>query len=171
MDFFSLVLLNAALFIRPAELIPEFQEAPLYNVLILTCLALSFPAVIGQLTGRSLRANPISACVVGLLLAVVFSHLSHLNLTLARWGGYDFLKIVLYYLVTVAVVNSPARLCRFLPCLVGLVTLVAGLTLLHYFGIVTLPNMRVLAGGDRCHDRRDVRGSATSRPWDLCRSQ
>jgi putative inorganic carbon (HCO3(-)) transporter len=144
MDFLFLVFLNAALFIRPAELIPEFQEAPLYNVLILICFALSFPAVIRQLTGRSLMANPISACVVGLLLAVFLSHLSHLNLTLARWAGFEFFKVVLYYFVIVAVVNSPARLCRFLPCLVGLFTLVAGLTLLHYFGIVTLPNMSVL---------------------------
>jgi hypothetical protein len=144
MGFYLFVLVNAALFIRPSEIVPGLEAIPIYNILISSCLLVSFPAVRRELTRRRLVTTPISVCVVGMLAAVMLSHLSHYNLSYTRDVGLDFIKVVLYYLLLVAVLNSPARLRRFLVYLAGMIGGVAVLSLLHYHGIVTIPSMKVV---------------------------
>jgi hypothetical protein len=144
LGFYLFVLVNAALFIRPSEIVPGLEAIPIYNILISSCLLVSFPAVQRELTRRRLIATPISVCVLGMLAAVMLSHLSHYNLRYARDAGLDFLKNVVYYLLLVAVLNSPLRLRRFLVYLAGLIAGVTVLSLLHYHGIVTIPSMKVI---------------------------
>src|SRR5256885_15009200 len=52
-----LMLAAGALLFRPADLIPALAGAPIYEVLIVACLVVSLPRVLGQLTARSLREN------------------------------------------------------------------------------------------------------------------
>src|SRR5262249_38202472 len=99
MSFYLFILVNAVLFVRPAEIVPELEGAPIYEVVILVCLAASAVAVLQQLTARSLGRRPITVCVLGLLVAVVLSHLSHGSLGEAGTFGLLFVKIVLYYLL------------------------------------------------------------------------
>jgi hypothetical protein len=73
MGFFLFLLVNATLFIRPAEIIPELLDLPIYNVLILSCFGVSFPAVVRRLRARALAEEPLSMCVVGLLVVVTCS--------------------------------------------------------------------------------------------------
>ena len=49
MSFILFVLVNATLFLRPAELAPELTNLPfgIYEALILSCLALSLPQILG----------------------------------------------------------------------------------------------------------------------------
>src|SRR4051812_17260824 len=76
LGFALFVLVNATLFVRPTELLEGLDGWPIYNVLILGCFAVSWPAVLQQLAPGSLAGRPITVCVFGLLAAVVVSHLS-----------------------------------------------------------------------------------------------
>jgi len=146
--FFLLVLVNAALFIRPSEIIPDLEAIPIYNLLISSCFLLAFPAVQRELTRRSLVETPISVCVLGLLPAVVLSHLSHFQRGYAQDAGISFLKVLVYYLLIVAVLDSPGRLSRFLNWLAVMIGVVTLLALLHYHGIMTVAHMNVMERDD-----------------------
>ena len=49
LDFALVLVLNAVLFIRPAEIIPALANMPIYNWVILTCLAVSLATILNQL--------------------------------------------------------------------------------------------------------------------------
>src|SRR3954452_8179869 len=70
------LLLNATLFMRPAEIVPQLEGWPIYNAIILCCLALALPQMLQRLQGRSLLADPITLCVFGILPAIVLSLLA-----------------------------------------------------------------------------------------------
>jgi putative inorganic carbon (hco3(-)) transporter len=152
MGYFLFLLVTATLFVRPAEIFPVFH-APIYEYLILACLAVSLPAVLKQLTATSLCENPITACVIGLWAAVVLSHLSHASIWGARSSGFMFFKIVVYYLLLVANVDSEERIKSFLRWLLLLITLVASL------GLLSANNVIELAGGDFLEQRQDDKES------------
>lgn len=142
MAYFLFILLNATLFIRPAEFLPDLAAVPIYLYLILACLLFALPQVASQFT--SLSRNPMTVCVLGLLVAVVLSHASHLDLWSARWNGFDFAKIVLYYLLLVGLLNSERRLKSFLTWLALFITAEAGLALLVERNIISLPGIESL---------------------------
>ena len=126
MGYFLFLLVTATLFVRPAEIFPAVHAWPIYEYLILACLAVSLPGVLSQLSAKSLAENPITACVIGLWAAVVLSHLAHFFLWDARMSGFMFFKIVVYYLLLVANVDSEERLKSFLRWLLLLITLAGG---------------------------------------------
>src|SRR5258707_7739294 len=76
LGFLVFLIVNATLFVRPAEIIPELLGLPIYQVLILTCLVFSLPAVVQQLSLNSLYSRPITACVLALLAAIAMSQLA-----------------------------------------------------------------------------------------------
>src|SRR5262245_22745546 len=139
MRFFLFILVNAVLFVRPAEIVPELEGAPIYEMVILVSLAASATGVLQQLTTQSLAGRPITVCVLGLLVAVVLSHLSHGMLSEAGTFGVLFLKIVLYYLLLVAVVDTPARMRQFLGWVGVLILALTALALLQHHGTIDLP--------------------------------
>src|SRR5438046_3065166 len=112
--FFLFILLNATLYVRPAEIVPGLLGLEIYQTLIIACLAVSFTSVLAQLSIRSLESRPITVCVIGLAFAVVLSHLANVYLSAALLQGWDFLKVVLYYLLFVGLIDSPARIPQFL---------------------------------------------------------
>ncbi len=140
--FALLVLVNVALFLRPAELVPALESAPVYEVAILAALALSAGTVLGQLDPAALAARPITAFVLGLLASVVLSHLSRLATYEARASGVMFAKVVLYYLLLVAGLRTPLQLQAFLWCLAGLMCAQVTLGLLQYFGHIDIEALR-----------------------------
>jgi len=139
MQYAFFQLLNAILFIRPAELIESLEPMRLYQLAIIGCLAVSYPSVISQLNGRSLRERPMTLCVVGLLAAVVLSHLQFGSLYDARTTGSEFGKVVLYFLLLQAVLDRPDKFQRFLTGLVLYTLVAATLALLQFHGIVDIP--------------------------------
>lgn len=144
MAFFVFLLLNAVLFIRPEELFPELAGLQIYQALILTCTLLSAGSVLRQLTWTSLRQQPITVCVIGLLAAVTLSHVSRLRFGLAWEEAYEFTKVVLYYLLFLGIVNTPARLRWFLVALLAFIVVLTGLALLQYRGLVNFEALRTL---------------------------
>src|SRR5260370_8686708 len=104
--FFLFVLLNAVLFIRQAEIMPELTGLPIYEWVILACLAVSIPGVLALLKPSSLVQQPITVCVLVLLPPIILSHLAHFNLYSARWSAYDFFHVAIYYLFFVSLLTS-----------------------------------------------------------------
>jgi hypothetical protein len=153
-DFWWFLLVNAMLFIRPAEFAPALLGLPIYEATILACLAASFPVALGQLRGPALTNQPINACVVALLPAIVLSHLSNGHITEAWTAGFEFLKVILYYVLLLGVVNSVARLRWLLLSLAGFAAAVTALALLHFHRVVHVAAIEFVetafpdAGGD-----------------------
>jgi O-antigen ligase len=142
LGFGLFVLANAALFIRPMDLSPELQDVPTYEPLIIACLVVSLPCVLRQLSPGSLGSQPITACVLGLLPAVVLSHVfSTFYLGGARESGVAFAKVVVYYLLLVGLVDSGRRLRQFLYWLVVFTVILTVLALLQYHGTINIPSL------------------------------
>ena len=112
---FALFLLTTAtLFLRPAELFVWLADTPIYEVLILGTLALTFQSVLGHFRQFMLARQPISLCVVGVFLAICISHLQYIYVGGALDSGTLFLKTMTYFGLLVTVVNTPSRLKTFL---------------------------------------------------------
>jgi O-antigen ligase len=133
--FFLFLLLNATLFIRPSEIIPALQDLHLYLIVIIPCLALAFPAVLDELRGRTLNKAPLTMCVLGILAAILLSDLAHFNLVGMAAAGFEFAKVVAYFLLMIALVNSMSRLRLFLLCFTFFALIVTGLAVLQYHGL------------------------------------
>jgi hypothetical protein len=114
MRFFLFILANAMLFIRPSELVPGLGEFELYRYAIALCLLVSFPVVVQQLFARCAGVPPIAGCVLGLLPAVLLSHISHGNGEEAFAQGLEFFKVLVYFLLFLGLVTTMARLRQFL---------------------------------------------------------
>lgn len=142
--FIFFLLVNAVLVIRPSEIIPAVAAWNIYEWVILACLAVSFPAVLGLLSPTSLSRQPITVCVLCLLPAILLSHLTHGNLYSARWTAFEFFKVVVYYLLFMANVSSASRLRLFLVWMVGLVAVLTVIALLQYHGVIDIPALAVL---------------------------
>ena len=142
MDFFLFVLANAALFIRPPEIVSSWQDLQIYLYLMLACLVFAFPAVLEQFRPATLERRPITLCVLGLLLMGLLSNLTDADALFTE--GVEFAKVVVYYLLLVAVVNTPARLRRFLLCLAAFAGVVTLLAVLDYHEVINLPTLQAL---------------------------
>jgi O-antigen ligase len=173
--FALFLVLNATLFVRPGEIVPALIGWEIYQALILLCLLAAFPAILEQLQARSLESRPITVCVLALLLAVVLSHLSHARLEEAALFGWDFFKLVLYFLLFVGLVTTPDRLRTLLRCLIVFAAFTTTLAILQYHGYITLPNLDPIKEGylDRTAGRdstvvRLVGSGLFHDPNDLC---
>ncbi len=148
MDFFLFLLVNFTLFVRPSELVPDLAEVPIYNILIVAGLIVSASRILQKLRPDNLIRDPITFCVVGLLAAVFMSHMVRMDTIPARYEALDFLKHVLYYLLLVSTVNSLDRLRTFLSAIAIFATIGAGIAILHYYSIITVPSLSVLEYND-----------------------
>jgi O-antigen ligase len=137
--------LTGILFIRPAEILPGLEAVPLYEIVILCCLVVSLPAVLGHLRAKMLASRPINLCVLGLLPAVLLSHLTHFQLRLALESGTIFAKILVYYLLFVSLVTTLPRLRWFLFWLVGFVSVLTVVALLQFYGVIDLQSLKAVA--------------------------
>ncbi len=140
LSFFLFILLNAVLFIRPVELFPSLGELPIYNVIMVASLAVSASALIAQVAA-SIGQNPINTCVLGMLFSVLMSHLNSLRIREAIDCAIDLSKVLLYYYLLVSVLDSSARIRRFLVWLCLFVLVLVSLALLHYHKIITIESL------------------------------
>ena len=112
---FALFLLTTAtLFLRPAELFIWLADMPIYEVLILGTLALTFQSVLGHFRQFMLTRQPISLCVLGVFVAIGISHFQYIYVGGVIDSGTLFLKTLIYFGLLVTVVNTPSRLRMFL---------------------------------------------------------
>jgi putative inorganic carbon (hco3(-)) transporter len=147
-DFALFLLLNGVLFIRPEELIPAIAGAQIYYWVILGNLLLCAPAILKQLEFEELWKNPVTVCVLGVLAAIFASHLARFDLWSARMGAFEFLKVALYFLLLMSVVNSKKRLLWFLAAIVVFTLAVNVLAVLQYHGKIQIEALTVLMEND-----------------------
>lgn len=143
--YFFFILLNATLFIRPAEIVEGWAELPIYNYVMVGCLFFSYPVILRKLRVEELLRAPTTLCLVGVLLMVVVSHLAHLFTWGARYFGIEYLKVLLYYLVLVSVIDSADRLRGFLRWLVLFNAAVSVLALLQYYEVIDIAALTAFA--------------------------
>jgi len=142
MQYALLVIVTAVLFIRPSEIIPEVEGEPIYQAAILACLVCSFPRVLAQFSADRLKQSPVTALVLSLWLSAVVSQVVQQYLSEARSIGVEFGKVLLYFLLVVGVVDTYARLRKFVMCLAGLIAVATLLAVLQYHGYLDLPGLR-----------------------------
>jgi hypothetical protein len=143
------LLVNAALFLRPAEIVPGLIGLEIYLFLIVPCLLIAFPAVWEQLSVRALDGNPITVCVIALLPAVILSHMCRFHVGGAAASGWEFFKVVIYYLLFVCLVTTPERLLRFFFWLAIFASILALIAVLEYQDWIHLPTLKTLGAMER----------------------
>jgi O-antigen ligase len=141
--FFLFLLANAALYLRPADLLGD-PDLQVYLGLMIICLLISCRPILEQLMPASLGVRPITVSLLGLLACVALSHLSHLRFHDVLSATYEFSKLILYYLLLVAVVDSTKRLNSFLTWFVLFVLIVSILGFLQYCDWIDLPALQQL---------------------------
>jgi O-antigen ligase len=139
--FVVFLLLNAVLLIRPAETVQALVGLPIYEVAILACVVLSCRGMVEQLRPSVLQARPINVCALGMLSAVLLSHLAHFRLGDTFAAGFEFAKLMVYYLLLIALVTTLTRLRSFLFWLTVIVMVLATVALLQYHGVVNIPGL------------------------------
>ena len=144
MSFALFLLLNAVLLIRPEELFPDLAGLRLYLIVIVLCTAVSILDVLQQLSLESLIRNPITTCVLGVLLSVVVSLVFRGMIGEGLDVGGEIGKVILYYLLFVAVVNTPQRFRLFLGAIVALAAVQTTLSLLQYHEYIDVEALRPL---------------------------
>lgn len=147
--FTLFLMVNAVLFIRPAEILPSLQALPIYELLMVSCLVASFGAIVPQFDLRHLANHPITVCVLAMAGGIFLSHLSHFNIYLARTFTLDFIKIVLFYLMLMGVVSSVGRLRLFLQVIAVYIFVIALLSLLHNHDFIHLQALEAMEQRER----------------------
>jgi O-antigen ligase len=142
MGYALFILTNAALFLRPGDVVPALEEVSVYQAVILACLAVSFPRILPHVTPGGPARHPITACVLGFWAFVTLSQLARLNVGEGYLQATEFGKTVLYYLLLVSLVDTPGRLKGLLRWLTCFIALSAGLAVLHYHGYFDVPGLR-----------------------------
>ncbi len=150
MNFFLFILLNVMFFVRPYDIVPELNlaEARLYLVIMALCVLTTYPQIVAQLTTDSLSQRPITVCAIGLLGAVALSMVIH-----GRFDVFDdmfpeFAKVLLYFLLLMAVVDTPARMLSLMGWLVAITIVLAVLGLLVFHEIIPIPSMTPVLQGE-----------------------
>jgi hypothetical protein len=144
MAFWLFILLNAVLFIRPGEIVPDFEGLPIYQWVILSCLVVAYPRLLDQFTREALISRPVTVCVVGVWVAAVVSHLARLNAFDAREIGFEVGKVILYYLLLMAVVDTPQQLRKLLVGLVLFIVVLAAIAVLQFHGRIDIPSLTTM---------------------------
>lgn len=154
----------AALFVRPADLVPAWEAWPIYQSLIIACLVVAYRPTLRQLTQFRIKRQPATASVLMLLVAVAVSHLAEGFVWAARVNTFEVGKLVALYLLIVGVVNTPARLFLFVRALALVITTVATLALIDRLdwlaiGAISSIRDRVAAEGWEAGSVDRIRGT------------
>lgn len=138
------VMVNALLLVRPQELFPAMSMLHLYELGMLACLLWYGPKIVSTLSWRNLKRGPITLCVVTMapVLLISIAWQSRGDLLLAV--GVEYVKIVLYYLILICAIDTPARLRQFAIALAILIIVVGMVPVLDHHNLVTFENLKML---------------------------
>src|SRR4051794_22314300 len=110
MDFFFFLLLTGVMLLRPEDLSSDLRGANFYLYTIIITTIAAAPKLAHALRAEELVRRPIAVCVLGFLASLVVAAAMS-----GRWGEVgqfyieEFLKVVLYYFLLIAVIDSPIR--------------------------------------------------------------
>ena len=138
LGFFLFLLLTGNLFLRPLELIPALRAIRIHEILTAACLILMFPAILRQMTWRSLKRRPVTLLVIGFVLTAVLSNLWHGDLAGVKAALVEMSPSFLYFLFLLIGVDSFVRLRTFILVIIVCIAIVSALSLLQFKGLVDL---------------------------------
>lgn len=141
-------ILSAAIILMPAAFFPEMADVPTFEVTILACLAASLPRITAALTPARLAAEPITAGVLAMELAIIASFSSNMQFRYAYQAGMGFFKVLAFYLVMTANIDSPRCLIRYLAWLGWLIAALTFLSILQYHGVIDFESLRPVERND-----------------------
>ena len=167
--FVVFLVVNAFLFVRPSDVIPAIQGDQIYQYVIGLCLLLALPALMGLLAGDRLLTAPVVVCVLALLPITVASATVNLGLDEAWTHGFNFAKIIAYFLLLVALVTTPRRMKIFVGSLVVFATVMATMSILDFYKYIELPRPAVIDGRVVTYEKDRMYGPGLfGDPNDLC---
>ncbi len=136
------IALNGVLIIRPEDVYQPIDGLHLYYVVIVCSLLYFASAIVREFRQDRLADHPLLVLVVGLLAAVVMSHVANFRPGEAYEEGQKFAKVALYYvLLTTALTTLPA-LRTFLTALVAFMAVQTTLGVLQYHGYIDVEALR-----------------------------
>jgi O-antigen ligase len=141
LGFALFIVLNAILLIRPSEIVAPLENIPLYELVICACALISLAAILGNLDPNTLKDRAIHVCALGMLPAIVLSHVSHFQFGLAYGAAYSFAKVLVYFLLFVSIMTSFERVRWFLFWLEMFIIVLVAVALLQHHGIVNIPRL------------------------------
>ncbi|MEQ8852356.1 O-antigen ligase family protein [Gimesia sp.] len=150
------LLVNINLFLRPAELVPALKGLPIYEVLILSSFFLSLDQIKRVVQFPNLKRQPITLCVIGVLVAVAMSHLSHMYLYGVRTSTVAFLKTLIYYILLISIIDSPKRLKGLLKTVAISSSAMILLCVIDYAGIIDFEFIKHVSDRDGVSDAGEV---------------
>ncbi|MAX37844.1 O-antigen ligase family protein [Gimesia sp.] len=150
------LLVNITLFLRPAELIPALANLPIYEVLILSSFFLSLDQIKRTVKLPMLKRQPITLCVIGVLVAVALSHASHMYFYGIRTSTVMFLKTLMYFLLLVSIIDSPQRLKGLLKTIAISSSVMILLCVIDYAGIIDFEFIKHVSDRDGVSDAGEV---------------
>lgn len=122
--------------LRPAELFPVLDVVPIYEVLIVGALVCGHRDLQRHFRWANLQQQPAMMCVIGVLIAIVVSHLQRVYLHGAMEGAIDFLKVLLLFGLIVSQTDTIFRFKTLLTVIAVTATLTVSLCVLDYYGVV-----------------------------------
>ncbi len=108
----------------------------IYLFCIVGAMFCAVPRLHNQVRLTTLLQQPINLCVIGVTIAVVLSHLSSGAVTPAAKGLNMMARVLVYYLLLVAVVNTPQKLKAFLMTSAICASLMAICSIVDYYEFV-----------------------------------
>ncbi len=130
--YYLFLMANALLFMRPQEFMPVLGDFQLYLVCIAGALVFGFHDLVHQLRWRTLVHQPVNFCVLGMLVAIVLSRATTGNFKELDLVLFNMVKVVLYYLLLVSVINTPQRFRTFLMTTVICATVMVAYSVVDY---------------------------------------
>lgn len=139
LSFLLFLFVTLNVIVRPSELLSVVQGLSIYETLVIGTLLCTLSMVRNQILGATLYVRPISACVVGLCVAIPLSHLTHAWLGATVESTTLFLKTAMYFVIMMAVIDSPNRLRWFIISIVTFTWVAVGLYTMDFLEWVDLP--------------------------------
>lgn len=150
--YYLFLMVNITLFLRPAELIPALANLPIYEVLIMSSFFLSLDQIKRTLQLPILKRQPITLCVIGILVAVALSHAAHMYFYGIRMSTVAFLKTLIYYILLVSIIDSPKRLKGLLKTVAIASSIMILLCVIDYSGLFDFEFIKHVSDRDGVSD-------------------
>lgn len=148
MRFAFFLLLNAVLLIRPEEVVPSLAGMRLYFIVVGICILTSLGRLKDILSPSSLRDRPIAVCVLIFYLSTILSYLAIGRTDALLGSGPDscpeFAKVVLFYFLLLANVDTERRFRTYVATLIFLIILLTTIALAQHNGVIEIEQFRTV---------------------------
>lgn len=142
MDYVAFLVVNAVIFLRPAEIVPELGQVPFYYFAMLACFACSIVPLLNLTFSSPLKWHPT------VIFSFAMFFLSAVSLAINRDLGnafdeqFEFVKVIAYFVLFLAIIRTPQRLQGVIACVVLCMMATAALGILHFYEVIELPNLK-----------------------------